>query len=155
MFVRVRFKKSFVLIPGLLALAVVGFVAYFRHAQTLVQAEEAKRLVRAEELELMDIRLQPHSESFGSSYTLTGRVRNNSRYTVTDIYVKIRLFDCDEKEHCDVIGEQDHDIVTNIPAKQARDIQSVSYLDSGTHIRGRLKWSYSLNEISARSGFLR
>jgi hypothetical protein len=150
MLVRVIFSKQILVTGGLLATAVFGLAAYVEHSSEVGRKETeaskaSKNLVRAEELEFTDMRLGP--ESFGSSYNLTGRVRNNSRYTVTDVQAKIRLLDCDEKEHCDVIGEEDQDIVTDVPARQARDIQSSIFFGSGTRVRGHFKWSYVLNGI--------
>jgi hypothetical protein len=137
------FRKSVLAIAGVLAVMVLGYMLYDKQ-----QAEASKRLVRAEELEFTDMRLGP--EEFGSSYKLVGRVKNNSRYAVFSIQAKVRVLDCDEKSHCDVVGEEERDIAPFVPAGQARDIDTSLYFSSGTKVRNQFQWSYTIGEIRAR-----
>jgi len=137
------FRKATLAIVGVLVLVIVGYFVYDKQ-----QTEASKKLVRAEQLEFTDMRLGP--ESYGSSYKLTGRVKNNSQYTVFGIQAKIRVLDCDEKAHCEVVGEEQENIGPTIPPGQVRDIDNSIYFSSGTHVRGRFEWNYVINEIRAQ-----
>ena len=131
------------MIAGVLALAVVGYIAYDSQ-----QTEASKQLVRPEQLEFADMRLGP--ESFGSAYKLVGRVKNNSRHTAFGLQAKIHVLDCDEKSNCEVVGEEERDIAPLIPPGQVRDIDDSIYFGSGTHVRGHFQWTYTISEIRAR-----
>ena len=137
------FRKTIFVIASTLALAVVVYLLYDKQ-----QTEASKKLVRVEELEFADMRMGP--ESFGSGYKLTGRVKNNSRYTVFVIQTKIHVLDCDDKSNCEVVGEEERDIAPLIPPGQVRDIDDSIYFGSGTHIRGHFQWNYTISEIRAR-----
>jgi hypothetical protein len=112
-------------------------------------------------------------ESYGSSYRLTGRVRNASPYSVFQVKAKLRILDCDPQQyypslpkgyqpddapalpdnapHCDVVGEREEwNISPLIPPGQVRDIDTSIYFDSETKIRGRYQWNYQITEIRAR-----
>jgi len=137
------FRKTVLVVCGVLALAIFIYVANQKH-----QTEESKRLVRAEDLEFTDMRLGPE---FGSSYRLTGRVRNKSQYTVFEIRARIRALDCDEKSNCDVIGEEEEwDIAPLLPPGQVRDIDTSIYFGSAMQVHGQFQWNYTIIEIRAR-----
>jgi hypothetical protein len=137
------FRKTIFVIAGVLALAILGYVMYDKW-----QTATSKTLVRVGELEFADMRLGP--ETFGRGYKLVGRVKNNSRYTVFGIQAKIHVLDCDEKSNCEVVGEEDQDIVPMIPPGQVRDIEDSIYFSNGTQVRGHFQWNYTISEIRAR-----
>ena len=137
------FRKAIFVIAGVLALTVVGYFVYDRE-----QTEASKRLVRIDELDFTDMRLGP--ESLGSSYKLVGRVKNNSRYSVFGIQAKIHVLDCDDKSHCEVVGEEEQNIAPLIPPGQVRDIDTSVYFGGGTHVRDHFQWNYTVSEIQAR-----
>jgi hypothetical protein len=137
------FRKAIFVIVVLLAVVIVGYLAYDKQ-----QTEASKKLVRVEELSFADMRLGP--ESYGSSYKLVGRVKNNSRYTVFGIQAKIHVLDCDDKANCEVVGDEERDIAPLIPPGQVRDIDDSIYFSGATHVRGHFQWNYTINEIRAR-----
>jgi hypothetical protein len=92
------FRYGFAGIVGLLA---VTITIYF--AREHENEESSKHLVRPDQLVFTDLRLGP--ASYG--YVLTGRVRNNSQFTVFGVKAKVRILDCDEQLHCDVVGEEE------------------------------------------------
>lgn len=138
-----RFRKAVFVIAAVLVLAVCGSLMYNNQ-----QTNASKKLVRVEQLSFTDMRLGP--ESFGSSYKLTGRVKNNSGYTVVGIQTKLQVLDCDDNSKCDVVGEEEQHLLPVIPAGQVRDIDESVYFGGGTRVRGRLQWNYRVTEISAR-----
>lgn len=137
------FRKTIFVIASVLSVAIFGYLMYDKQ-----QTETSKKLVRAEELDFVDVRLGP--ESFGTSYKLAGRIKNNSRYTVFGIEAKIRVLDCDDKSNCEVVGEEERDIAPLIPPGQVRDIDASIYFSSETHVRGHFQWNYTISEIRAR-----
>ena len=137
------FRRMIFAITGILVLVVLGYLAYSES-----QTEAAKKLVSANELAFEDMRLGP--ESYGSAYKLVGRVKNNSKYTVYGISAKIRVLDCDDKSNCDIVGEEERDIAPMIPPGQVRDIDDSILFGSGTRVRGRFEWNYTIGDIRAR-----
>lgn len=146
-------RKAVLVVVGVIALAFVGLLIYLQHNTGVQKAQDeaSKKLVRADQLEFIDMRL---GQEYGASYKLTGRVINNSPYTVNVVKAGIQIQDCDEKEQCEVVGDEVHDIVkfgNVIPAGQARDIDESIYFGSGTRVRGHFQWHYVVKEISASS----
>jgi len=136
------FRRMMFTAAGVIALAVLGYLAYYRS-----QTEASKRLVSASELAFEDMRLGP---DYGSAYKLVGRVKNNSKYTVYRILAKIRVLDCDDKSNCETVGEEEQDIAPVIPPGQVRDIDESFFFGSGTRVRHRFEWNYAVGEIQAR-----
>ena len=138
------FRIALVAIVGLLALAITIYLSRQHEDE-----EKSKHLVRPDQLEFSDLRLGP--ASYGSSYVLTGRARNSSQYTVFDVVAKIRILDCDEQSHCDVVGEENmFEMWPLLPPGQIREINSDVFFGSGTKVRGKFQWNYEITEIRAR-----
>jgi hypothetical protein len=139
------FRKTVFIIAGVLSLVIFAYIENQKR-----QTEESKSLVHADNLEFTDMRLGP--ETYGSSYKLTGRVKNNSQYTVFEIKAKLHVLDCDEKSHCDVVGEEEEwNIAPLLPQGQVRDIDTSIYFNSEMHVRGQFQWDYGITEIRART----
>lgn len=139
------FRYTLAIIMGFLALAIVVYVSRQHESE-----ETSKHLVRPDQLAFLDLSLGP--SSYGSSYVLRGRVRNDSQFTVYDVKAKIRILDCDEKAHCDVVGEEEtFDMCPLLPPGQVRDINSSVYFGNGTQVHGKFEWNYEITEIRARS----
>lgn len=131
-----RFRITILVVTGVVILLLAGAVIY-------IKAEEhySKTLVRADQLEFTDLRLGPGS-------TITGRVKNNSVHTVVSVMARIQVLDCDENEKCEVIADEERDIVPVIPAGQVRDVNQ--WLYSGITLRGHLQWNYKIIDVRAR-----
>ncbi len=139
------FRYSILAIAGILAVAVTLYIAHNKQEE-----ESSKSLVRPDQLVFSDLAMGP--ESFGSSYKLSGRVKNNSPYYVFLVKAKFHILDCDAQSHCDVVGEQEEwNICPLIPPGQVRDVDTSIYFGSGTKIRGQFQWNYGITEIRARS----
>ena len=108
--------------------------------------EAARNRVRAEQLVFTDLQLKP-----GPIYELTGRVKNNSKYNVSSISLKVRIFDCNAQSHCDVVAESSvYDIlISGIPSGQVRDIDASVFVHDKPQFRGRFQWDYQITEIIA------
>jgi hypothetical protein len=140
------FRFGIAAILGLVVLAVTIFVGWQHESE-----EHSKHLVKRDQLLFTDLRLG--QSNYGSSYVLTGRVRNNSQFTVFDVKAKIRILDCEERSHCEVVGEEEAwNISPLLPSGQVRSINSDIFFGSGTQVRGNFQWSYEITEIRARAG---
>jgi hypothetical protein len=134
------FRKTILAIVAVLALATVGYLAYDKQ-----QTKASKQRVRVEQLEFADMRLEePHG--YRSLYdrtasNLTGRVKNDSRYTVFGIEARIQVLDCDDKSNCEVVGEEEQDIAPLIPPGQARDIDALIHFRTSIQVRGHFQWN--------------
>lgn len=138
------FRKSMLIIIG--ALVVVLGVYFAAQSQ---EESASKRRVTANQLELTDMSLQP--EGHGSSYKLTGRIKNKSSFAVYQVKARITMRDCDKNSHCETVGEEEEwDISPLVPPGQVRDIDHSVYFPESTRILGRWEWSYSILEIRAR-----
>jgi hypothetical protein len=139
------FRYVLLAITGLLVLVVVVYVDHNKQEE-----ESSKHLVRVDQVVFTDLRLGP--DSFGSSYRLSGRVKNNSPYYVFAVKAKFHILDCDGQSHCDVVGEEEEwNICPLIPPGQVRDVDTSIYFGSGTQVRGQFQWNYEITEIRARS----
>src|ERR1700730_10657290 len=146
-FLAFRFRAFRLTVLAIIGLIIVTIALYLAHDKT--ETESSKRLVRADQLAFTDLRLGP--DNYGSSYKLTGRVKNNYPYSVFEVRARIRILDCDTQSHCDVVGEEETSISPLVPPAQVRDIDESVYFGSETRIRGQFQWNYEITEIRARS----
>ena len=128
---------------GLLgALAVILTALYFLN---LDDSESTRFPVPRDSIELGNVRA---TKSYGDSWDYTGRISNSSSKNVTDVQVKILLYDCPAdsesiSEDCVVIGDQIDYVPINIPARQARDFQdNISFRNASP--QGKLFWDFEL-----------
>ncbi|MCU1250613.1 MAG: hypothetical protein JWQ49_3642 [Edaphobacter sp.] len=146
-FLAIKFRAFRFALLATIGLIVATIALYIAHDKT--ETESSKHLVLADQLAFTDLRLGP--DNYGSSYRLTGRLKNKSPYSVFEVRARIRILDCDSQSHCDVVGEEETSIGPLIPPAQVRDIDESVYFGSETRIRGQLQWNYEITEIRARS----
>lgn len=138
-----RLRKAVLVVAASLALCVSGYLVYDQHETSL-----SKTRVRPDQLTFTEMRLGPGS--FGSSYRLVGRVKNNSPFTVFDIKARVQIRDCDVVAHCETVGEEEKVLEPVIPPDQVRDIEESLYFGQGTHVKGSFQWNYTITEARAR-----
>lgn len=142
----IKFRGFRLTLLAIVGLLIVVIAAYAIHRES--ETESSKHLVRADQLEFTDMRLGP--SDYGS-YTLTGRVRNNSAYTVFEVKARVHVLDCNDQSHCDVVGDEDvWDMAPLVPPGEVRDINTTVYFGNGTQVRGQFEWNYKITEIRAR-----
>lgn len=142
------FRKLTLVVVAVGAVGIVLFLGYY-HEQNEQEArnrEAAKHLVAPTSLDFQDMRL---GRGYGSDYRLTGRVKNNSKHTITAITVKVSISDCDSGGRCDVVGDKQEECYLRIPPGQARDLNEDLFMDQGTEIRNTMQWDYSIPDVSA------
>lgn len=76
----------------------------------------------------MDLALQP---DYGSSYRLTGRLRNHSSgYALRRVELQITLRDCDPAGACEIVGQAMPAIAVIMPSGQSRDLNESVYFSN-------------------------
>lgn len=146
-FLAIKFRGFRYSVLGLIGLLVLAVTVYIFNRSA--EEEASKHRVRPDQLRFTDLQMGP--TAYGSSYRLTGRVKNNSSYSVFQVKAKFRVFDCNEQSHCDVVGEEEEwGICPLVPPGQVRDIDTSIFFGSGTQVRGRFQWDYQITEIRAR-----
>ncbi len=128
---------------GLLgALGVVLTALYFLNFE---ESESKKFPISRESVVLSDTEA---SLSYGDSWDYGGRISNASDKNITDIQVRVMLYDCpaeaDERsDDCVVIGDQIDYVPINIPARQARDFRdNLSFRNAVP--KGKPFWEFEL-----------
>ncbi len=137
----------------LLGILIVGGVIWFR--QDLRELEESERRISLSEVDFIDLRLR-HDHS--RDYTLTGRIKNNSRrFTLKRLGMKFTMKDCIEsssasKDNCDIVGQTDESVYVDIPPGQVRDLSEYTFVHfpSSMVIKGHAQWSYSIKYLLAK-----
>ena len=131
---------------GLLgALAVLLTALYFIN---LEDSESKKFPVPRESIQLDNIVAQP---SYGDSWDYSGRITNSSTKNVTDVQIRVQLYDCpadaeSRTDDCVVIGDQIDYVPINIPTRQARDFSDNVSLTNAVP-KGKPFWSFELDGL--------
>ena len=139
--VKYRAFRMFLLIGC--AVIALGIGAYLARERS--EREEAKSLVRPDQLSFSEMTLGPE---YGTTYTLRGRVKNNSPYEVKNVQVKVQVSDCDANGHCDVVGEEPEYAFVDVPPGQVRDLSESIYF-SNMVIHGHFEWNYVVTQVEA------
>ncbi len=88
------------------------------------------------------------NKSYGESWEYGGRITNTSDKSITDIQLRILLYDCPStagkiSEDCALIGDQLDYVSINIPTRQSRDfLDNVSFRHAEP--KGKLFWTFEL-----------
>jgi hypothetical protein len=134
-----RFRKVLLGTAALL----VGIVAIVYLKDESEKAASKKR-ISPSEIELADLGLRA---SYGTSYVITGRVRNRSRYTLSDFAIQVTLEDCQTDTTCDVVFQDNQSPrFVLVPPGQARDFKISDVGPYDLRLKGKLRWNYSLVE---------
>jgi hypothetical protein len=91
LFISPIFRKVSIIIVVVLGIGVFAYIANDK-----LQKEASKKLVRKDQLEFIDwkLTLKSYNSASGIVRELTGRVKNNSAYTVNYITLSIQALDC-------------------------------------------------------------
>ena len=132
------FRKFIGLLVVLAVLAVVVNSA---------KQDQKKTLIKADQIELTDLRLS--SGSYSS--TLSGKLKNNSPYKLQFLSVEVTAYDCptdilDDK--CVAIGQSTVTDWVEVPPNQLRTF-SGSALFHNMPTPKVFKWTYTIKEITA------
>jgi len=132
---------------GLVGILIVTGTIWYLVVQ--YQNNLSKGRITANEVELSELVLVP---GYGSdSYKLQGRIKNkSSKYTLSDLRIKITMQDCVESKGCEVIGESTAWVLNGVPPGQSRALEQSVYFSNMPKPRGKYEWYYSIAEIKGK-----
>ncbi len=85
-----------------------------------------------------------------SSYKISGRIKNNSTFTLTQLDFIVTLQDCagaSTSPNCVTIEESNQSLYITIPPSQARDFDEFINSSGGAlNPKGRLRWQFSISQ---------
>lgn len=128
---------------GVIAVIVVGL--YFYESN---EVSNSSFPVAPENLELTSMSTEI---SYGDSWDYSGRISNSSNKTVTDLQIRVQLYDCPVQstsitDDCVVIGEDIDYVSVNVPPRQARDFtDNVSFKNAKP--QGKDFWEFELTGV--------
>ncbi len=128
---------------GLLGtLAVILTALYFLNIE---DSESKKFPVPSDSVELGNVEF---NASYGDSWDYTGRITNSSNKNITDVQIKVVLYDCptavnELSDDCVAIGDQIDYVPINVPARQARDFSdNISFRNAVP--KGKPLWGFEI-----------
>jgi hypothetical protein len=140
------FRKSAL---GVLVTTVIGGFLLYQYNQQ--RERQSTTRIPQSEIVLENVAVRP---TFGSSYDLTGRVKNNSKaYRLDGIEFKVTMRDCEdrEKSSCVIIGEAPAYVSLTVPPQEARDFNASLYFGSNQKkAKGLLAWDHEITAIVAK-----
>jgi hypothetical protein len=127
---------------AIIVLVIVGLTFQNKHKES-VQGPR----IPISQVQLINLHLVQRHQS----YELTGEVRNNSDRRLSNVYLKIQVYDCSYSfitSSCTVIGQDDRvNISVDIPPNQARAIDNAFVsLSHMPERQGSPLWSYDVIE---------
>jgi hypothetical protein len=132
---------------AVIAIAALGLLVLYLNSEREEAASTSR--VKASEVEISDLRLG--RAQYGSSYQLTGRVRNLSpRFTVTSLRLRVLLQDCLAANDCSTVGDSTAYVSLSVPPSQTRAIDDSVHSSDVPPLRGTFRWSDELSEIQAK-----
>ena len=153
-----RIKIIGVLLAGLVVIAGLIAAIIYSHEeekrsearrQAHIEEEDSKHRITSSEIDLIDLRLGRNR--YGSSYYLTGRIRNRAAHnrTLNSITLIVTLR---EKEGSpDILGQKTVQIRVEVPAHQTREIDQPIYFDNSPALTS-YAWGYFITEIRGSKG---
>ena len=137
-----RLGKVLLVLLGVLVVLIVvaGLWLYERDQQNKHEREVAKTRISVSQIELSELRL--------GGGRLVGRIRNHSQqYALDELRLKLTMRDCNAKAECEVVGETEVTVYTDVPAGQSRDVDEYVYFNHLGQTRGKHEWDYRVLEI--------
>jgi hypothetical protein len=133
---------------GLLVAAVLAAVLLYQYDQRVEEQERTR--IASSEVAVENVSLRA---TFGSSYDLRGRIRNNSEtYRLDGISFKVVLRDCQGADNsaCVTIAEATTHVPISLPPQQAREFTGSLYFGKQIKTKGTLSWNYEVIAITAK-----
>jgi hypothetical protein len=121
-------------------------------------SEEADRknwtVVRPSQIEVRDTLLTP-PKYLADEYGVTASVKNRSAVNISRIRMNVAAFDCPADasnfSQCDIVGHQEKEFDSNIPAGEVRQITGVVMLPNVPKSRGKFSWIFRMVGVKAGS----
>lgn len=151
-----EFRIFAIVLSVILVVIVISLFYYDNNRQQV-----SKTLIKISDIEIQDLVL--HSSSGGSglgnfvpqtvSYSLSGEVKNNSKYDLGSVTLELLAYDCVSDfidQSCQTIGDTKVPLFAGAPPNQIRSISS-SYVsfDNMPSVKNNFLWKYEVSEITA------
>ena len=138
----IKFPGSRVVV--LFAVVGLGLLIFVLIRSGEVKQEKSHSLIAASQLDLSNVTLK---QSY-SLWEVSGTVRNNSPYTLSDFTMKVTVRDCLDGSDCVVIGEENTFVWVTVPPSQMRTFKRDVLLDNMPKPK-KLSWSYQIVKTTA------
>jgi hypothetical protein len=133
-----------VLVTGVIS----GFLLYHYNQQ---RQQQSMTRIPHSQIVLENVSVRP---TYGSSYDLSGRVKNNSEtYRLDGIEFKVTMRDCQvkDKSSCVIIGEATAYVSLNVPPQGTGDFTASLYFGTDQKkAKGSLAWDHEITAIMAK-----
>ena len=133
---------------GFLVAASIGGISLYLYNEH--REQQATTRIAESQVVLENVEFR---QTFGASYELSGKVKNNSETDVLDgIEFKVTMRDCrsKDKSSCVTIGEAMSYVSVAVPPKEARDFLASLYFGSTPKVKGTLAWDYEITALTAK-----
>lgn len=141
------FRKAMWVCLAIISTGTVGVVAvlYFQQIENERQEEQARRLIRHDEIVIANPTLgQPYG-----SWKVTGNVTNKSVHELSGFTLKIKVQDCPQPGRCITIGEDNASTSVSVPPNQMRSFDLFVSLRNMPQPQ-KMEWTYSLEEVRGK-----
>jgi hypothetical protein len=148
------FRRVAAVALGVLVVALLIFVGWYKRneAEEKRKRDAAKAYIKTSQIELVDPRVS-FSSYDGRPERLTGRIRNNSRYALGSVEIRVVFQDCSPQNECETVEDMREEVHANVPPGQSRDFQQYLYQEylygSTFSPKGRITWTYQILSVSA------
>src|SRR5258708_18376195 len=114
------FRKAAMIVLGLSLLGLLLVYLYVQHdrAKSARELAHAKSLVAKDQIDIVDARVS-FSSYDGRPERMTGRVRNNSNYTVRSVELHVQFEDCAAGGACETVSDDNEDVPVIVPPGQS------------------------------------
>ncbi len=144
-----RFRRVAAIALGILVVGAILLVGWYEQNQSEQKSREetAKHLIKIGQIELVDPRVS-FSNYNGSPERITGRIRNNSTYSLGSLELRLVFQDCLAEGACETVDDEKTNIDASVPPGQSRDFED--YLPGvALSPKGRITWTYQILSVSA------
>ncbi|MEK6746849.1 MAG: hypothetical protein AABY33_07455 [Pseudomonadota bacterium] len=127
----------------LIALAVVSGFLIYKHNEN--EDKKSKERIGFNDVILQNVVLITEY----SSYKLQGNLKNISKYNLSEITFRVRIYDCPTQEPadlktCNIIGDNTGTDWINVPPNQIRAFDINFYFSNMPILKGKLVWNYDI-----------
>ena len=132
---------------GMILIVLLGAIGFIIWQDTQEWELEFQRIPAAQaQLSHMQVRPGLNSRSF----VVTGRLQNAAQsFTILSATLQATIEDCHLTE-CEIVGQEDVEILLEIPPNQARDFSITMPFPTIPKIIGEATWRYDILRVRAR-----
>lgn len=130
-------------------IAVVWFLGEKQNRDFRAQIKREQTAISPYELALTDMRLR--ETSYG--WAISGRVLNRSEHPLKTLVLTVYLRECPTsttEEGCITTGQEDASFYIDVPAGQARDLNTTLQFSNAPILKPGWDWQFAIKQVEAR-----